>query len=466
MSVRIVLFLLITTHALAQPVPNPAVPPPSSGAPASDPTAPGSPPGALNTQPTPPPTATDVPASPESVVTAQLPPTIGPEIKREEKPPQKPLEIKPGGYLQADSRVFATDTGTHELTVRRLRFKVDGQALRHFRFQTLIDTATSRLQVLNAWIEFSPRPEIGLRFGKDKAQFGIERLQSATDLAFIERAFPTQLAPNRDIGLALRGDIHGGLVHYSAAIVNGVANNAVLEAETDSEYEYNAHLLIAPFKASSQLASYGDLAIGGAATFGRTRGTIANPGLTAIRSAGQATIFSYAGGGATDTRETTALADGYRYRLAAHAYYYGGPIGVLAEYVADHEPVLLQGTHTRLRHSAWQLAASAALTPGDRAGYKSLVPKRPFDLRAGTWGAVELAARYSELRIDDDSFTAGIARQASIRRARAGTLGANWYFNRNIKLQVNYESTQFTGGTATGNRRTEHVIATRIQVAI
>lgn len=381
--------------------------------------------------------------------------------------PPPPVDVKVGGYMQVDARTFASDTGPHELTVRRLRFKAAGTALTYFRFNALVETAASKLQVEDAWVELAPRAEIALRFGKDKAQFGIERLQSATRLTFIERAFPTQLAPNRDIGLALRGDLLRGLVHYSAAIVDGVADNAVIEAETDDDYEYDVHVLVSPFAAQSRDASFGDLAIGGAATFGRTRGTLANPGLTALRSGGQARIFRYAGGGTTDTLATTAVADGYRHRLTAHGYYFGGPIGVLAEYVADHEPVLLGGSHTLLRQQAWQLAASAALTPGDRPSYKRFVPKQPLDLEAGTWGAVEVAARYSELRLDDAAFTAGIADSASsIRRARAATLGLNWYFNQYVKLQLNYEATVFRGGAGSGDRPTEHAIAARAQVAI
>lgn len=461
MSIRFGTLIIFTSiHASAQPAPTPVSPTAPADVPAAIPTVP---PATANT-PDPVP-ALAAPAPLEPAAPQQPPQAIAVDAKAKDPAAPKAVEIKVGGYLQADTRLFATDTGTHEFTVRRLRFKVDGQALRHFRFQTLVDTAGSKLQVLNAWVEFSPRPEIGLRFGKDKAQFGIERLQSATDLAFIERAYPTQLAPNRDIGLALRGDIHGGFVHYSAAIVDGVADNAVLEGETDSDYEFNAHLLVSPFKASAQLAGYGDLTIGGAVTFGRTHGTLANPGLTAIKSAGQATIFSYPGGGATDTKDTTAFADGYRHRLAAHGYYYGGPVGVLAEYVADYEPVLL-GSHTLVRNTAWQVAASAALTPGDRPTYKSIVPVRPFNLDAGTWGALEVAARYSELRIADDAFAAALARTGSVHRARAGTLGLNWYFNRNVKLQLNYEATRFTGGAPSGDRPTEHLISTRIQAAI
>src|SRR6185295_14130518 len=112
--------------------------------------------------------------------------------------------------------------------------------------------------------------------------------------------------------------------------------------ETDDELEYNAHLLVSPFKAWKR---HGDLAIGGATTFGRATGTAANPGLTPLRSAGQATIARYATG--TDDA-TTARVDGYRNRLAVHAYYFGGPIGVLAEYIRDRQKVVYLGDHTDL----------------------------------------------------------------------------------------------------------------------
>lgn len=380
----------------------------------------------------------------------------------------KPIELKPGGYVQADTRSFATDTGTHELTLRRLRFKLDGKAFKYFKVYALIDTAQSKLVVQNAFVELSPREEFGIRVGKDKSQFGIERLQSATDLAFIERSFATQISPNRDIGIWLRGDAAKGLVHYSLAAVDGVADNAVIEGETDSELEYNAHLLVKPLLVDKQLGKQADFAIGGAATWGRTHGSVANPGISPIKSAGQATIFKFTGGGTTDTLATTAVADGYRHRLTAHGYYYSGPVGALAEYVADYEPVARQGTHTLLFQRAWQLASSVALTPGDKPSYKGIVPSRPFDLDKGTWGAFELAARYGEIRFDGASFMEGLADPTvSVRRARAGTVGLNWYFNKLFKVQLNYEGTVYKGGAPDGgNRPTEHLISTRFQAAI
>jgi phosphate-selective porin OprO and OprP len=401
---------------------------------------------------------------PEGAATLATPGDGAKVTRREDGKPAKKLDLKPGGYIHSDARTFVGDGGgARDITIRRLRFKLDGSAYKLFNFRTLIDFAGSRLVVNDAWGELALFPEFTLRFGKDKGQFGIERLQSATQLTFIERSFATQISPNRDIGLAARGDIAGGLVHYSVAAVDGVHDNSVIESDTDDELEYNVHVLVSPFRGG--LAHLGELAIGGATTFGRAYGTQANPGLVPLRSGGQATIVRYTTG---MDDASTARVDGWRNRFAAHGYYFGGPIGVLAEYVRNEQAARVMGTAARLTNQAWQVAASVAVTPGDRPTYKSVKPKRPFDPSAGTWGAVELAARYAEVRIDPEAFDKGFAsRASSVERARAFTLGANWYWNEYLKLQLGYEGTVFAGGAEGGaDRATEHVIATRLQAAI
>lgn len=377
-----------------------------------------------------------------------------------EAPPTKiPVELKPGGYVHFDARRTLTEDELHDMTIRRLRFKLDGAAGRYFRFRTLLDFSASKLTVLDAWGEIVIRPELQLRAGKDKSQVGIERLQSATQLVFVERAFPSQLAPNRDIGVWARGDLAKGRVHFAAGVVDGVADNAVLEGETDGVLEYNAHLLVSPFAGHAEL---GELGLGAATTFGPTHGSTTATGLTNIKSAGQATIVKYAS--ATDA---TALADGYRKRYAAHGYYYRGPAGLLVEYVRDHEPIVLAGTHTTVDDSAWQVAASVALTRGDHPSYKGLRPVRPFDPSKHHYGAFEVGARVTALAIDDASFAAGITNPAtSAQHASEYTLGVNWYANELVKLQVDYALTSFTPFAGGAERPNEHLIVTRFQAAI
>src|SRR5690606_24841742 len=115
---------------------------------------------------------------------------------------------------------------------------------------------------------------------------------------------------------------------------------------------------------------------------------------------------------------------------------------------------------------AWQIALRYVLT-GEAASYRGVTPMRPFRGPEGGFGAFELAARYHELRVDDEVFEQGFAsRTQSAERARAWTLGVNWYPNPFVKLSLNLDQTFFEGGGANGgDRPTETAVLSRFQVA-
>jgi len=102
---------------------------------------------------------------------------------------------------------------------------------------------------------------------------------------------------------------------------------------------------------------------------------------------------------------------------------------------------------------------------GENASYSGVVPKRSLDPRARTWGAFEVATRYSELNVDKNAFPLFANSSVSARKARAWAGGLNWYFNRNVKFVVNYEQTFFKEGGLVGNRQTEKAVMTRFQLA-
>jgi phosphate-selective porin OprO/OprP len=68
----------------------------------------------------------------------------------------------------------------------------------------------------------------------------------------------------------------------------------------------------------------------------------------------------------------------------------------------------------------------------------------PFDPWNGRWGAFEVGARGSIVDIDPRLFTLGFATEKQSTR-RAANWGAvmNWYFNKNFKLQADWEHTEF-----------------------
>jgi phosphate-selective porin OprO/OprP len=199
-------------------------------------------------------------------------------------------------------------------------------------------------------------------------------------------------------------------------------------------------------------------------SYGEMSGNRSNPDLPSYRSFGQNTIFSYVTG---DDLATTAVSRGYLTRLNPQAYWYWGPFGLFAEYVESTTPVQLADVRADVNNSAWQVTGSWVIT-GEDSGYKGVIPLNFFNPWDGKWGAFELVARADKLDIDDDAFEFGFANpQRSVRKATGFGGGINWYWNPNVKIVLDYYHTYFEGGgpsNKTGNRPTEDVIITRLQL--
>jgi phosphate-selective porin OprO/OprP len=138
---------------------------------------------------------------------------------------------------------------------------------------------------------------------------------------------------------------------------------------------------------------------------------------------------------------------------------------LMGEYVQTAQVVKNGNTSRKIGTSSWQLAASYVIT-GEKVSFQSVTPRREFNPHAGSFGAVELAGRYTQLNVDSEAFIFKFANpNTSASRDRTWTAGVNWYFNKNLKLQLNYEQSAFKGGSTKGDRKTEKVILSQFQVA-
>jgi phosphate-selective porin len=117
-----------------------------------------------------------------------------------------------------------------------------------------------------------------------------------------------------------------------------------------------------------------------------------------------------------------------------------------------------------LEHTAWGVTGSFFLT-GEKAGFRSPTPRRPFDLEEHGFGALELVGRYGELELDEASFPTYATISASARKASSWGVGLNWHFTRAVRFAVNYERTSFRGGAPTGDRERENAVITRFQTS-
>jgi phosphate-selective porin OprO/OprP len=372
--------------------------------------------------------------------------------------------LKFRGYLQTDSRFYmddATDPSLNNFLLRRVRPVLEGTLSRMFDFRFMPDFAGSTLVLQEAYIDARFLPEVRLRAGKFKPPVGLERLQSGTSLLLVERGLPTNLVPNRDVGIQIHGTLLGGGLNYAVAVFNGVSDGRSADTDIHDNKDYVARIFVLPFTTAGIPALEG-LGIGIAATTGNEHGTTSTPALPAYASPGQLVMFRYLSDGST---EGTVVANGARTRLNPQTYYSLGPLGFLGEYVVTKHEVQKGAMRASLQHTAFQTTASYVLT-GEQASYSGVLPASPFDLDEGTMGAVEIVVRFQHMDLDDAAFPTFANPGASVTEATGLSAGINWYLTRNLKLAVDYNRTGFQGGASGGGDRSpEKAVFTRLQVS-
>jgi sulfate/thiosulfate transport system permease protein len=285
------------------------------------------------------------------------------------------------GYAHFDGRFFPSDEGrlaVDSFLLRRARPVLAGVLGRHFEFQIMPDFGMGTTVLQDAWVDANYSPKARVRVGKFKSPVGLERLQSATALSFVERAYPTALVPNRDVGIMLHGELAGGVVAYAAALLNGAPDGGSVDLDLNDGKDVAGRLFLSPWKRGS--SALRNLGFGVAGTTGRQSGP-----LPAYRSGGQVSLLTIVSG---------ITADGTRQRLSPQLSFYSGPFGLLAEYAWTESWLRKASTGTRARFSgeAWQATATFTLT-GEPASFTGVRPREAFDPGRGRLGALELAAR-------------------------------------------------------------------------
>jgi phosphate-selective porin OprO and OprP len=398
--------------------------------------------------------AAQTPAPPVRVEAPTLPPVVAGQDGFAVQSANGDFRLQMGLLVHADGR-FGLDDSNHAVVdtfaFRRLRPYLRGRFSRRFEFYFNPDFAGGTLVIQDAYVDVVFAPAVRVRAGKGKTPFGLERLHSASNLLFFNRALPTALAPNRDLGIQVLGDISGGTVSYLLGAMNGVTDGGSADVDTNDSKDVSGRLIVRPFNtlATSPLKRLG-LAISGST--GSATGAAALPSFR-TQSLEQP-YFSYAG----------AEADGTRTRYSPQAFYYYKAFGGFGEYVHTQTPVRKGLVREDISHDAWQLAASYVLT-GETATDASIGvrPRANFDFGNGNFGAFQIAARYHTLQVDDRAFTLGMAAPGSSEKADAWTVGLNWYLTGNFRYTFNYERTVFDGDPD-GSRKAENGFVFRTQV--
>lgn len=124
------------------------------------------------------------------------------------------------GSLQGDAKVFMDDNARNapsgsnsargnniadRFELRQARLWLEGTLWKDIDFKIMQEFGGSTSSLFDAYIDANYLPYAALSVGKQKTPLSLERLQGDADGNFLERAYPTYLASNREVGVMLHG---------------------------------------------------------------------------------------------------------------------------------------------------------------------------------------------------------------------------------------------------------------------
>ena len=356
-----------------------------------------------------------------------------------------------GLTLQADGRFSLDDPPpfTDTFLIRKARPTLTGRISKYFDFKLMPELAGGNAQLLDGYFDIRFSPAFRVRSGKDKSPIGYELLLGDTTLIFPERSAVSLLVPSRDVGFQVQGELSGGSLAYSGGVFNGQpvdGTSSTTDSDTNDGKDLAGRFVIFPLRTATTFPPIlGRLGFHLGGSTGNQSGALP----TFRTPTGQA-IFAYA----------ATTADGRRNRIAPAVFLFTAGFGAYAEYARTSQEVLHAGGNTTVANDAWEVTASYVLT-GEPTSERGVRPRAPFDPANGQWGAVQIAARYAELKFDDESFTAGLAAPGSVRWAHQTSVGVNWFLTSYIKLYGTFERFAYDEGS----RADEHSFTFRTQLA-
>jgi phosphate-selective porin OprO/OprP len=338
---------------------------------------------------------------------------------------------------------------------RRVRLGIEGKAFGDFEYNFTYDFGGSGVEEggkLNAaWIQYNGFGPVKVRAGAFAPVTGLEDAASNASALFAERA---------SVAETVRG-VAGGDARTAISVLGGgerwnvsatLTGNVAGTTTYDEQVGFVGRFAYVPFKRDQALVHLGintNLVLSPAATGPGLPGGAPTPLRLRDRPELRVDGARLVDTGNIDADGLTSI---------------GGEFGALYKSVyvqAEYFDIDVERRNSALpdpEFSGWYVQGSWILTGESRrystatAGFDGPRPTKPFNLREGTWGAWELALRYSTL--DLNFLQNALPAAGSIRGGQQDIIsaGVNWYVNNGVTLQAAYRRVSVDrtspGGTA------------------
>jgi phosphate-selective porin OprO/OprP len=305
--------------------------------------------------------------------------------------------------------------------IRRATFALKTVLWKDWQAELDVDFAENLLDARDMWIRYNfPNLGLALQVGNFKEPFGMERLNSSRLLTFLERASVSNAFPlGRRIGIAAR--YWNDLGQATVGAFGHEIGTRIDKGTRDEGYSFNGRISAAPVNRHGL-----NLHLGAAASY-KIPDAVVDLAENTIEIKARTETY------VLDPKmlHTGDISDvNYFTRMGGELMGISGPFYFQSEY---------QGTQVKrwygkptVKLTGGYATLSWMVTGETRTYYVDEGEVGPIEDPTHSWGALELAFRYSMLNLDD--FDAGIKGGKSNQLM----FGLNYYPNVNIKIQFNY----------------------------
>ncbi len=361
----------------------------------------------------------------------------------------KSVQLKAGGRIYNDWTFFVSEDDSLVAAVgdledgsefRASRLYMAGKIHNKLEFKAEYDFAGGDADFKDVYIGLLDVPVVGnIRAGHFKEPVSLENLTSSKYITFMERSLTTVFAPSRNNGIMIHDTFGDKIGTYAVGIFRDVDDYGDGTDPEDSSYSYTGRVTAAPVyeDGGAQVVHVGASI------------SIRNPNEDMIRYRARPEIHN--GPRFVDTGDLSAdqvTVVGGELALVQ------GPFSLQGEYAQAFVDSAVGSADPDF--PSFYVAASFFLTGESRAydqkkgAFGRVTPNSDYIAAEPGSGAVELAARWSYLDLDDSAIMGGELQDV--------TAGINWYLHPNARIMLNYVfADEDTAGEA-------HILQNRFQV--
>lgn len=342
------------------------------------------------------------------------------------------FKLKIGGRVQNDWTIYGTDEELRSrfgrigdgTEFRRARLFMEGSVYGNIKYKFQYDFASSD-PFKDAYIQVKKLPMVGnFTIGHFKEPFSLEELTSSKYITFMERSLPNAFSQGRNLGVRFNRSFMDKRATAAFGFFRD-GNPADAPFGPDGIYNATTRFTFLPWyqEKGRQLLHAGFSYSHAFHNLTREDGDVVKTDRFRQRPE------AHLGPRLVETPKFAAEEIDYINPEVALVY---GPASLQFEWMSA---LVNRESGDDLHYNGFYGFASYFLT-GEHRPYKTssgafdrVTPKNDFDAKGG-WGALEFAARYSLIDLNDEDVNGGEMQNV--------TVGINWYLNSNVRIMFNY----------------------------